>query len=79
MIETEQLNRIEAKLDRLIGPEPAVISCKQARELWGCKSNASLYRAAKTFGFHPVLHGKWRRLDWMNAITTRALKLKVSS
>jgi hypothetical protein len=74
MIEVAQLNRIEAKLDRLIGPEPAVISSRQARELWGVRSNTSLYRAAKTLGIHPVTHGHWRRLDWTNAITQRAIQ-----
>lgn len=76
MIEVAQLNRIEAKLDRLIGPESMVISSKQARELYGVRSNDALYRAAEKFGIHQVSHGKWRRLDWTNAITTRALTAK---
>lgn len=69
-----QLDRIEAKLDRLIsGPEGPIVGTKEAMRLTGAHSLSALYRQLTKLGIKPYLRGKYRRVDITNAIGRRAL------
>lgn len=71
-----QLDRIEAKIDRLIKPpEPdrPIVGTKEAMRLLGARSRSALYRQLTKLGVQPYDKGKYRRVDLTNAIGRRAL------
>lgn len=71
---TDQLTRIEAKLDRLInGPQPEILGAREGMKLLGCRTYSAFYRRIKELGVKPVMYGKYRRVDFTNALARRAL------
>ncbi len=77
---SDQLSRIEAKLDRLIAGEASLlVSAKEARALLGCRSNPAFWRRCKEFGIKSIAYDKYRRADIENALARRALNLPPSS
>jgi hypothetical protein len=74
-----RLERIEAKLDRLIGgPPAAIVTVKEAMYLTGCRSISALYRLLPELGVRPYVKGKYRRLELENAIAKHALNTRLS-
>lgn len=70
------LQRIEAKLDRLIsGPEAPTIGREEIMRLTGTRSRTAMHEALKQLGVRPFSRGKYRRIDLTNAIGKRALEL----
>lgn len=75
-----RLDRIEAKLDRLIGgPTPDVVSVKQAMPLVGVRTYSSFYRVISSLGVRPFLQGKYRRAEIENAVAKQALRARISA
>lgn len=74
-----RLERIEAKLDRLIGGEPAdMIPVKEVMRLTGTKTYSSLYRILEKLQVHPFVKGKYRRIEVENAIAKKSLNDRLS-
>lgn len=72
----EQLDRIEAKLDRaLAGPESPTVNVPEAMYLLGLrpKSRTSFYELCQFLHIQPFARGKYRRTDILNAIGRQAL------
>lgn len=68
-----QLDRIEAKLDRLIKPEEPIVGTQEAMRLLGVGSVPALYRQLKKLDLRPYARGRYRRVDINNAIGRSAL------
>lgn len=68
-----QLDRIEAKLDRIIGGPPSpIVGCKELMRLTGCGSDSALRRLLPVLGIRPYVKGKYRRAEVENAIARKA-------
>ena len=78
-METAQLDRIEAKLDRLIGgPPKETITLHEAMALSGCHSETAFFRLRRRLGVLPFSKGKYRRAELENAIARMALQKRIS-
>lgn len=67
-----QLDRIEAKLDRLIKPEGPIVGTEEAMRLFGVRSMPALYRTLKKFQVKAYERGRYRRID-INAAIARKI------
>lgn len=68
------LERIEAKLDRLIsGPESPIVGRAEVMRLTGTKSTSAMHAALKRLNVQPFAKGKYRRADITNAIARISL------
>lgn len=76
---TAQLDRIEAKLDRLVSPELPIVGVEEAMKLTGAKSRSALYDHLKFLGVQPYARGRYRRIDIVNAIGRQLYKTKSST
>jgi hypothetical protein len=83
MDQPTQLERIERKVDQLTarllnGPESPTVNAAGAMFLLGIKARnyTSFYELCRELNLRPFAHGKYRRLDIMNAINSRALQRK---
>lgn len=74
MDQLDQLNRIEAKLDRLIKPESPVVDLDEVQFLTKCESRSAVHRFLQEFKIEPFHRGRYRRLDIMNAVGRRVLQ-----
>lgn len=73
------LERIEAKLDRLIGGPPAeVINGREVMLLTGDRSVAALHRTLTLLGIRPYKRGRYRRQEVINAVARRALEHRLA-
>lgn len=71
----QQLDRIEAKLDRLIGGPPSeTVHLKEVMLMTGTRTYTSVYRTLQALCVKPYLHGKYRRKDIENAIAEKLLR-----
>lgn len=72
----EQLDRIEAKLDRVLnGPESPTVDVAGAMFLLGISggNRTGFYERCRELQILPYTRGKYRRTDILNAIGRRAL------
>lgn len=73
---TAWLDRLEAKLDRLIkGEEALVLTQPEAMKLLGSKSSRSFYRLTAELGIKPYSRGRYLRADLESAMASRAIRL----
>lgn len=73
-----QLDRIESKLDRLLGaPLPEVIGLREAMRLCGVRSKPAFYRLRDAMGVVPYKKDGYRRTEIMNGISRQALNKKL--
>lgn len=69
-----QLDRIEAKLDRVLAVPPSpTVTLNEAMAMFGVKSRATFYLRQIELNFQPYARGKYRRTDILNAIGREAL------
>lgn len=70
-----QLDRIEAKLDRLIGgPEKETIGLREVMRILDCKSRPSAYRNLALIGVRAYSKNKYLLKDLRNAIARKQLE-----
>lgn len=73
-----RLDRIEAKIDRLIGGPPAeILTTKEAMHMTGTRTYSSLYRILAIIGVRAYAKGKYRRLELQNAIAKQSLRARI--
>jgi len=73
-----RLDRIEAKLDRLLAPPlPDILTVREAMKMTGFRSIPSFYRALPVLGLRSYMKGKYRRSEVENAIARRSLSMRL--
>lgn len=71
---TNQLDRMEAKLDQLLTKElPAVLSTSEAGKLLGCNTPSSASHKLRQLGIPKIGFGQYRRSDIMNHLARQSL------
>lgn len=69
-----QLDRIEAKLDRALAEPPSpTVTLDEAMQLLQVKSRHTFYLRQAELCFQPYARGKYRRADILNAMGREAL------
>lgn len=70
-----RLDRIEAKLDRLLGgPAPEIMTPKDVMKMAGFGSLPTVYRFLHSLRVRPFLRGKYRRTEVLNAMARKSLE-----
>lgn len=75
-----RLERIEAKIDRLIGGPPSeIVRVREAMQMTGTRSYGAFYRVTSALHIRPYLKGKYRRSDIENALAKKLFRDKIAN